>query len=493
MLSDLRAMRDRIIALCNDIAPEVLDQILPENRTPGVNLIQYLAFREGDYRQLQDRLTEAGLSSLRASESHSLHSINQVIRWLDPADVPPQIAAINGQHARAIQEIKKCALFNSQKTCPDRFIMVTMDASHRQDAHIYADLINAGMNCARINTGHDGLADWKETIATIRKASEKTEKECAIYLDLSGPKIRITQIFNKIGESKQKLKLESGKKICIAEKFKSADLPGLPTLEVGIEGLFQNIGIGQKILFDDGVVSATTLQTEGDQIIVEIDRVKGGERKIKPANGIAFPGLAVECDAITSADRIALESLANEIDIVGISFVQRPEDVRSIIEMIHTNGWKHLGVVAKIETLSAFNRLPEILLSLMEIPRAGVMIARGDLALEVGMERMAEVQEEILWLCEAAMLPVIWATQVLESLTKLGIPTRAEISDAAMAVQAECVMLNKGPYVFDSVTSLSGILKKMRSHHNKKASEMRSLELARRYFSGHKKGGAITS
>lgn len=111
----------------------------------------------------------------------------------------------------------------------------------------------------------------------------------------------------------------------------------------------------------------------------------------------------------------------------------------------------------------------------------GVMIARGDLAVEMGFERMAEVQEEILWLCEAAHLPVIWATQVLETLVKEGMPSRAEISDAAMGQGAECVMLNKGAHVVEAVQALDDILRRMRAHQSKKRAMLRELHLASRF------------
>jgi pyruvate kinase len=119
--------------------------------------------------------------------------------------------------------------------------------------------------------------------------------------------------------------------------------------------------------------------------------------------------------------------------------------------------------------------LPEIMLSSMGQRRLGIMIARGDLAVELGSVRMAEMQEEILWLCEAAHVPVIWATQVLETLAKSGIHSRPEISDAAMSVRAECVMLNKGPYIMDALTVLDHILVRMQEHQHKKSSRLRAL------------------
>ena len=111
------------------------------------------------------------------------------------------------------------------------------------------------------------------------------------------------------------------------------------------------------------------------------------------------------------------------------------------------------------------------------------MIARGDLAVEIGFERISEVQEEILWLCEAAHIPVIWATQVLDNLAKTGIPTRSEISDAAHGAQAECVMLNKGPYIIDAIKVLKNVLKRMEAHSAKKKNELRALNVTRKYVS----------
>jgi pyruvate kinase len=103
------------------------------------------------------------------------------------------------------------------------------------------------------------------------------------------------------------------------------------------------------------------------------------------------------------------------------------------------------------------------------------MIARGDLAVECGYQRLAEVQEELLWICEAAHLPAIWATQVLEGLAKNGVPSRAEVTDAAMGERAECVMLNKGPHILAAVSALDDILRRMEEHQSKKTAQLRAL------------------
>jgi pyruvate kinase len=137
-----------------------------------------------------------------------------------------------------------------------------------------------------------------------------------------------------------------------------------------------------------------------------------------------------------------------------------------------------IGVVLKIETRAGFENLPRLLLEGLRRPPLAVMIARGDLAVEVGYERLAEVQEEILWLCEAAHVPAIWATQVLDTLARTGVPSRAEVTDAAASVAAECVMLNKGPFVDEAVRVLSGILRRMEKHHYKKRSLYRKLRVS---------------
>jgi pyruvate kinase len=172
--------------------------------------------------------------------------------------------------------------------------------------------------------------------------------------------------------------------------------------------------------------------------------------------------------------------------MVGLSFTNSAADVKALREELARRGGEHVAAVVKIETKRGFANLPHILLEAMGFPACGVMIARGDLAVETGFERLAEVQEEILWVCEAAHVPVIWATQVLEALTKRGHATRAEITDAAMGQAAECVMLNKGLHIQRAVRVLDDILQRMQGHRAKKRSMLRKLELAALFRPGLK-------
>jgi pyruvate kinase len=151
-----------------------------------------------------------------------------------------------------------------------------------------------------------------------------------------------------------------------------------------------------------------------------------------------------------------------------LSFVHSSEDIRDPYKALVRAEHPDFGIIAKIETRNAIHNLSKILLAGLDVPKFGVLIARGDLAVEVGFENLALIQEDILCLCEAAHIPVILATQVLETLAKSGIPTRAEITDAAMGQRAECVMLNKGKHILEAVKILSVLLSSEETHFVKK-------------------------
>jgi pyruvate kinase len=139
---------------------------------------------------------------------------------------------------------------------------------------------------------------------------------------------------------------------------------------------------------------------------------------------------------------------------------------------------RDIGIILKIETKGSFANLPLLLFQAMRSPKTGIMIARGDLAVELGLLRMAEVQEEIMWIAEAAHVPVIWATQVLDRQIKKGSPTRAEISDVVKATRAECALLNKGKHVIDAIKTFENIDRRMAAHEYKMHKMLRELNIA---------------
>jgi pyruvate kinase len=245
-----------------------------------------------------------------------------------------------------------------------------------------------------------------------------------------------------------------------------------------LAGALVDVKKGEPVRFDDGKIGGKVVETTPKGLLVEITRVGDKGAKLGADKGINFPESTLRVPSLTEKDIEDLAFVVRHADMVGYSFVRSPEDVRALVRRIKDLGGAQPGIILKIETQAAFSHLPALLLASLEAPSAGVMIARGDLAIECGYERLAELQEEILWLCEAAHLPVIWATQVLEQLAKDGQPSRAEITDAAMGERAECIMLNKGPHIVEAVRMLDDIVRRMEAHQSKKMSTFRPLRVA---------------
>lgn len=244
--------------------------------------------------------------------------------------------------------------------------------------------------------------------------------------------------------------------------------------------VFDDVRPGEAIWFDDGKIGGVVDEIDSHRVLVRITQARPGGETLRADKGINLPESDLRLPALTDEDLACLPFVASHADVVELSFANTAADVDALREQLHRRGDRCPAVVLKIETRRGFENLPAMLLAAMKLPCVGVMIARGDLAVECGFERLAEVQEEILWVCEAAHVPVIWATQVLETLAKQGMPSRAEITDAAMGHRAECVMLNKGPHMLSAVRVLDDILKRMQAHQAKKRSMLRELRLAHR-------------
>ncbi len=241
---------------------------------------------------------------------------------------------------------------------------------------------------------------------------------------------------------------------------------------------FDRVRVGDRVWLDDGKIGGTVHLNDGACIEMAVTQVPPAGGKLRAEKGINFPDTDLGLEALTGKDLADLAEVVQFADIVALSFVRSPEDVLQLGEQLREIGARQVGIVLKIENAAAFRNLPRILLSSLRTPPVGVMVARGDLAVEIGFERLSEVQEEILWLCEAAHVPVVWATQVLEGLAKGGAPTRAEVSDAVMSSRAECVMLNKGPRVVSTVEFLADVLERMEEHHDKRMALLRRLSVS---------------
>jgi pyruvate kinase len=226
-------------------------------------------------------------------------------------------------------------------------------------------------------------------------------------------------------------------------------------------GIASFVAVGDPIFIDDGKIGLEVTEVQEGLIRCRVTHAKATGSLLKEEKGINFPESHIDTPALTDADRSNLDAVIGFADHLGVSFCQSAEDVAELQRILLERGRSDIGIIAKIETRRAVAKMPEILEQLLTCKRSGVMIARGDLAIEVGFRNMAALQEKLLDICDAAHMPVIWATQVLESQMKSNLPSRAEVTDAAMAGRAECVMLNKGAFAVDTIDVLKHILREM--------------------------------
>ncbi|XVF12639.1 hypothetical protein REPUB_Repub08aG0136300 [Reevesia pubescens] len=223
--------------------------------------------------------------------------------------------------------------------------------------------------------------------------------------------------------------------------------------------LFDAVKPGERIAFDDGKIWGVIKGTSISEIVISITHAGTRGTKLGSQKSINIPDSNIRFKGLTSKDLVDLGFVASHADMLGVSFVRDTRDIIVLRQELEKRKLQNLGIVLKIETKSGFEKLPLLLLEAMKSSNPlGVMIARGDLAVECGWERLADIQEEILSVCGSAHIPVIWSTQVLESLVKSGVPTRAEITDVANGRRASCIMLNKGRHIVEAVSTLDNIL-----------------------------------
>ena len=271
--------------------------------------------------------------------------------------------------------------------------------------------------------------------------------------------------------------MQVGDRLRLAQRLTAATPADLTVVAVSLPQVVAGLQVGAPVWIDDGKIRGLVAAIDGPDRIVEIvgARRKGG--KLKLEKGVNFPGAPLDLPPLSEDDLAALPVVAECADLIGFSFVQRPRDIVALdraLAAARPDG-PPIPLVLKIETLEAVRNLPRLLVQAAGSRPTAAMIARGDLAVELGHARLAEIQEEILWLCEAARIPVVWATQVLDDLVKDGLPSRAETTDAAMAQRAECVMLNKGPHVAEAIGFLAEVSGKMSRHQAKKTARLAPL------------------
>ncbi len=446
------------------------------------NLLHYSVLRNEDVRELQDKLHILGLSSLASSESHIHSQLQSILQRLGKKYSEQELEPCDYEFSKK-EIFNKSKLLFGEKTDPlIPFIMVTFDTSFVENYALIKTLLQNGMNVARINCAHDDEAIWSRMIHLLKRACRYTGLTCKIYMDLGGPKIR-THLLTK-GRKKGKVKIKEGEIIWLAdtaEGFSDEDI----VISANEPGIIANLKKNDRVYIDDGMIKGVIEKIKKDKAAIRIVRVSSGKHLIKEDKGINFPDSELSIPSLTEFDKACLPFICEHADLVGYSFVSHPSDLAALQELMKTYLSKPPAIIIKIETPEAVKNLPGLLFQGMQQKVFGVMIARGDLAVEIGFERTGEIQEEILWICEAAHVPVVWATQVLENLNKFGMATRSEITDAAHAAMAECVMINKGDHTIEVIETLHDILHRIGGHHIKKRFTFRPLSIVKEFLNKH--------
>lgn len=316
-------------------------------------------------------------------------------------------------------------------------------------------MAKAGMTVARLNFSHGTYQDHEIAIKNIRKASRIVGRRLGILLDLCGPKIRI-------GELKKPFELNDGDEIEISAKEIVGDRQKIST---NYENLMQDIKVGETLLIDDGLISLEIIGKEKDYLVCKT--VHGG--LVKPKKGLNFPGSNLSVTAVTDKDLQDVDfGIKQQVDFFALSFVRKASDISQLKSYI-LRKTKPIPVVAKVEKPDAINDLDNIITE-ADI----VMVARGDLGVEMHTEDVPILQKRIIRKCIMANTPVITATQMLDSMINNPRPTRAEASDVANAVfdGTDAVMLSGetsvGNFPVETVQVMDAIIKrteKSRSYH----------------------------
>lgn len=465
---------------------KAIDKYIERNefRESARNLFAYLALRRRDIRSLQADLSSWGLSSLGRLESRTLFTLESVIRRLgntigkDMDIEEPESKQSTAGRDRLAQNTQ--LFFGDAPKERNTRIMVTMPTEASEDKVLLRELIESGMNVARINAAHDNEKTWKAMIDNIHELTEELDKKVKILIDIAGPKIRTEWVFTKF----KKPKVKAGDLVRMTKDY--TNLPPLDddikvTVGCSIPQIFEQLSIDDPILIDDGSIELEVKEIGESEALLLVKRVRGGSVRIKAEKGLNFPKTEFDIDVLTDEDREAIHFAVEHADMIGCSFIRTTDDIEEIqAEIEKTNRpLNDIPLTLKIETVQAMNNLPEVILKAGSRNPVSVMIARGDLAVESGYVRLAELQQEILWICEASDTPVIWGTEVMASMLDEGIPSRAEVTDAAEGSRSECVMLNKGSYMSDTVQMLNDILIKMEEHQYKKTPTLRSLNVAK--------------
>ncbi len=317
-----------------------------------------------------------------------------------------------------------------------------------QSEEMLTKLVNAGLNVTRINFSHGGYEENGEKIETIKAVREKLNKPVALLLDTKGPEIRT----GVLETGNEKVTINEGQEFT----FVNDDIIGNnERTSISYKELYKDVQVGSTLLVDDGAIEFEITKIDGKDIVCKaLNTGRLGSRKT-----MNVPGVKLELPALTQKDVDDItEGIKRGFDYIAASFVRKEADVKALRDLLDSNGGERVKIISKIENQEGIDNFEEILAA-----SDGIMVARGDMGVEIPMEQVPIVQKHFIKRCNEVGKPVITATQMLESMTQNPRPTRAEVSDVANAVyditgaimlSGECAM---GKYPVECVEAMNKI------------------------------------
>jgi pyruvate kinase len=447
--------------------------------------------------QWATEVIRAGADVLRINGAHETPA-----EWAAIAATFKARAAAHGKHCRIFVDLPGPKLRTEIRTLEDAVIHLPRRKDHQGKTVAPTEVLLVGEYhrepdvpvppgwLAQLKPG-DTIA-FADAAGRARKLTVRRRQENAVHADCDrslylrsglplewrrGSSVKGRGEIGTLPRQPRVLELSPGDTFLLNASGRSDD-PSDNVLAFPEPALLEQVQPNERVILDDGKIVAVAQSRGSNGLVCTVQRAVKSPTRLRSGKGIAFPDSTLSVRQFGLQDEAALSFALEHADGVGVSFVNAARDVALIGERIRAAGKPGFGMILKLETRGVLRNLSGILFEALKYDPVGLMIARGDLAVELSFERLAEIQEELLCFSEACHLPVIWATQVLDSAAQTGVPTRAEVTDAAMAMRAECVMLGKGPHIATATRMLADIIRRMEAHQFKRRSMLRSLAVA---------------
>jgi pyruvate kinase len=440
------------------------------------NLAAYVALRRHDLRELQPALMPLGLSALDRCEPRVVPELDAVLAALgalagqlcSPAPTPRLY--FRGARLLAAQS---AAVFGPAPAERDVRILATLPTQAADDyGEVIRRMIVAGADALRIDCARDDHGAWTAMIAHVRAASRTMGRPCRIYADLAGPKLRVAQVRTKHDAAR----VAVGDRIALTRKAARADLEGVTAVISCAEpSVLARVRPGDPCWIDEGKIGTVVERAIPDRAVLLVTHAPPRGAKLKSDRRISVPNTDLGIPALTEKDHTDLAFLARRVDVIGSSFVRDTADLDALLDALDAHGAPTGAAVAlTLETAGALAALPELLVRAAGCRPTAVSFVRGDLAVALGRRKLAALQEELLWICEAAHVPVIRTTDALDALVREGVGMRAELPDGALAERADAVLLGEGEHAVDAIEALTDVLARIEGHQARSVARSRA-------------------